>query len=104
MSDLGKKTVELQVRAFRQITRFQFVIYLLTGGVLGVIVLPETWIASWIGDTSRVPAVPLLLSFATVVLTYFGGIVAHELYEVNDQLAGRSPELYEGLKAAVKPT
>lgn len=29
---------------------------------------------------------------------YFGSVIAHELGEVNDQLAGRSPELREWVK------
>jgi hypothetical protein len=36
-----------------------------------------------------------LLGFGVIItaIAYYGTVICHELYEINDQLAGRSPEL-----------
>ena len=41
--------------------------------------------------------VPLMLSLITILISWLGPQILHELMEINDQLAGRSRELHERL-------
>ena len=55
-------------------------------------------LGSWWGDElGTESAVVMLVAVIAVAATFFGSNITHELREVNDQLAGRSPEFHEFL-------
>lgn len=89
-----RESVALQVTHFRQLRRVQFGCWLLAGLFAGSALDRGAWPASWIHGAE----VPLLLWLIVSALVYFGGNICHELFEINDQLAGRSVELHEALR------
>ena len=71
---------------------------MIVGGALIAIALfgPSDWLAKYV-DLGPQNLILLAISTLVVAIAYFGTIVCHELYEINDQLAGRSPELKKWL-------
>ena len=76
------------MKSFRQLTKWQTSFYMFAGILSGLA------LSSYFKTSN-------LILFGIIALivaaTYYGTILCHELYEINDQLAGRSPELKEWL-------
>ncbi len=72
---------------FRQLMAAQTAVWFVVG-VLGI----STLLAFGFTGAAIMPLVGCAILGA---VGYFGSVIAHELGEVNDQLAGRSPELRE---------
>ena len=87
----------IQAKAFRQLTAWRTGFMLFAGVLLGMEVFgPWGWLADHI-DLETQNLILLGIIALIVAVAQFGTIVCHELYEINDQLAGRSPELKEWL-------
>lgn len=78
----------IQLKAFRQLTAWQTGFMLFGGVLLGMEVF---------GPWGTQNLILLGIIALIVAVAQFGTTVCHELYEINDQLAGRSPELKEWL-------
>ena len=87
----------VQLKAFRQLRAWRTGLMLFAGGLLGVAVT-DSWsgLAEYI-DLGTQNLILLGIVALIVAVAYFGSIICHELYEINDQLAGRSPELRKRL-------
>lgn len=59
------------------------------------------WSFASYGLTTNV-LIPLMFSCLFILITWIGVQVIHELMEINDQLAGRSPEFHRQLRAGQK--
>ena len=77
----------IQLKAFRQFTDWR------TGLMPFAGVLFES--RPWVRGGGSPNTIFLGIIALIVAVAYFGTIVCHELYEINDQRAGRSPELKE---------
>ena len=77
-----------QVKAFQDLTFWRNGLIMFAGGLSGVALF-----GPW--DTENL--IVLGIAALIVAVAYFCAVVCHELYEINDQLAGRSPELQEWL-------
>lgn len=87
----------IQLKAFRQINAWRTGL-MMFAGILFVLAVggPWGWPAEYI--TLGTQNLILLGIVALIIaVAYFGSIICHELYEINDQLAGRSPELKKWL-------
>ena len=80
----------IQLKAFRQLTAWRTGFMLFTGVLLAMEVF-----GPWGLETQNLILLGIIALI--VAVAQFGTIVCHELYEINDQLAGRSPELKEWL-------
>jgi len=81
----------IQLKAFRKLTAWQTGLMLFAGVLLGMEIFgPWGWL-----ETQNVILLGIIALI--VAVAQFGTTVCHELYEINDQLAGRSPELKEWL-------
>lgn len=88
---------DVQSKAFRQIYVWRTGL-MVVAGILFVLAIgaPWAWYAEYI--TLGIQNLILLGIVALIIaVAYFGSIICHELYEINDQLAGRSSELKEWL-------
>ena len=82
----------LQLKSFRQLTTLRTGLILFAGILLVVAVIgPPSWLADYI-DLGTQNLILLGVIALIVAVAYFGVIVCHELYEINDQLSGRSLE------------
>ncbi len=87
----------IQLKAFRQLNAWQTGLMLFAGVLLGMEIFgPWGWLADYI-DLETQNLILLGIIALIVAVAQFCTIVCHELYEINDQLAGRSPELKEWL-------
>ena len=77
-----------QLTAFRQLTRWQSSFNAFAGILLALALF---------SNFKTLTLIVLGIIALIVVATYYGSVLCHELYEINDQLAGRSPELKEWL-------
>lgn len=80
---------ELQLKTFRQLTRWQTAIYF-CAVVIGGLSLNYTGFKESLGT--------LAILLVVVAVNQYIPMLVNELYEINDQLAGRSPEFHEILK------
>ncbi len=80
----------IQLNAYRQLNAWQAGLMLFAGVLLGMEVF-----GPWGLETQNLILLGIIALI--VAVAQFGTIVCHELYEINDQLAGRSPELKEWL-------
>lgn len=80
----------VQLKAFRQLHAWRISLMLFAGGILAIAVIgPSIWLAEYI-DLGTQNLILLGVIALIVAVSYFGSIICHELYEINDQLAGRS--------------
>ena len=82
--------VNIQLKAFRQLLAWQTSLMLLAGVLLAMALF-----GPWGWGTQNL--ILLGIIGLIVAVAYFGSIVCHELSEINDQLAGRSPEFKQWL-------
>lgn len=78
------------------ISLWQFGLMSCAGGLIGQALLgPHGWLGKFDLGTQNL----ILLGIVTLVVAIanFGAIICHQLYEINDQLSGRSPEFMEWL-------
>lgn len=88
---------DIQIKAFRQLTAFQTGLMLFAGALFAMGLFgPWGWLAGHV-DLGIQNLILLGIVAVIVAVAYFGAIICHELYEINDQLAGRSPEFKEWL-------
>ncbi len=86
-----------QLKGFRQLTAWQTGLMLFAGVLFGLALFgPWDWLARYV-DLGTQNLILMGIIALIVAVAYFGTVVCHELYEINDQLAGRSPELKEWL-------
>ena len=73
---------------YQQLVAWKYVFFFLAGALIGVALFGRPgWMIKHINLA--------LLGFGVIItaIAYYGTVICHELYEINDQLAGRSPEL-----------
>lgn len=86
------------MQAYRQLTNWKAGFCLFAGVLFARAVLgPWDWLAQYV-DMSTENLTLLGIAAIIIAVAHFGAIICHELYEINDQLAGRSPELKEWLR------
>ena len=88
----------IRLKSFQQLYAWRAGLMLFAGGLLGVTLVGVPWLAEYI-DLGIQNLMLMGLIVLIVAVAYFGSIICHELYEINDQLSGRSPELREWLGA-----
>ena len=66
----------------------------ITGAIVFALVSPWTWRTNII-EIETLELVLVAVSIIIIAVAHFGAIICHEIYEINDQLAGRSPDLKE---------
>ena len=81
------------MQSFYRILMWQYATYF----VLAVLTGFSLWgHDGWLSALISKEHVPLVIGFVvSVVIVQFLGNIWHELVEINDQLAGRSPELHK---------
>ncbi len=80
---------EQQLKSFRQLTRWQTAIYFCAAMIGGLSI-------NYMGFKESLGTLSILLMVAAA--NQYLPMLINELYEINDQLAGRSPEFQEILK------
>lgn len=86
----------MEKKAFRQLHAWRTGLMLFAGGLLGVAVIGAPWLAEYI-DLGTQNLILLGIIALIVAVAYFGSIICHELYEINDQLGASSGEHPEWL-------
>lgn len=81
-----------QIKNFRSILTVQRI-----GLIAGVAIIFLSVSGSELLPISDIKLLVIAVSLLLLAVVYFGSIISHELSEVNDQLAGRSPELHKKL-------
>ena len=79
---------------YKQLRFIQIVLYLGLGILFGALLAPSSWAGELISADEVAHFALIAVGFA---FAYYVPQIVHELMKLNDQLAGRSPELHSFL-------
>ena len=84
------------MQGFTQILRWQMGMYFISAALAGWALLGQDgWLSGYLTPSSTTLVAVILL---VVSVTHFLGNILHELYEINDQLAGRAKEFRDVIR------